>query len=142
MPRLLRVLVPVLAALAVGCGGGGPAGVKVSGRLVHNGKPLSPAPKEDDTVEVALFPDDASQNAVPALYHADGRLEFVGATGGGVPPGPYRVLIRWVPYQGDQEDRFQERFTPAATPLRYTVSADPEQDIVVDVGKRTVTAGK
>ncbi len=126
----------------VGCGGASGSGIKVKGTLVQNGKPLQPAPKEDDTVAIVLSPTDKDQKLEPvsALFnHADGTFEFKGRQNAGVPPGEYRVLLNYVPYQGESNDLFREQFNTDNSTLKYTVTNDKVQEIVIDVGKKTIT---
>jgi len=148
MPRLLKL--PLLALTLVACaacGGGTPpgTGIKVKGTLVQNGKPLQPAPKEDDTMQIVFRPaGQGNLSEFAAIYnHADGTFEFFkGRTANGVEPGDYRLVLSWVPYAGNSDDVFREQFTADNSPLKYTVTTDKLQEIVVDVGKRTVTKGQ
>lgn len=144
MHRICLMLVGFvsLTFMVAGCGDTEQKGVVVHGTLVKNGKPITPAPKDEDNIEIALVPLDKSGNARSAVAeyrNTEGAFTFGGKGSAGVAPGQYKVQLRYIPYHGEQDDRFKEQFTAAATPLKYTVTADAEQHIIIDVGKKTVT---
>ncbi len=109
---------------------------------MHNGKLIAPPPKEDDTVEVSLYPVDPGKKlpgTAAAYNRTDGTFVFGGQAGVGLLPGQYRVLVRYVPYDDSKGDLFGDQFNVRESKLTYTVTEEREQQIVVDVGKRTVT---
>ncbi len=116
-------------------------GIVVKGTLLQNGKPLQPAPKEDDTVTIQFLPPDPKNNpgeTVARYNHADGTFEIKGPVDAGVVPGDYRVSVSFSRYEGG-DDVFNDQFSQEKSTLKYTVTSDKEQEIVIDVGKRTVT---
>ena len=145
MGRLLGSGSLALALIGLpACGSRAPSGtgIKVKGTLVQNGKPIQPAPKEDDTLYIALLPPDPKTNPgenVARYNHADGAFEIKGPVDAGVVPGDYRVVVTYTRYEGGGDDVFKEQFSQENSPLKYKVTEDKEQEIIIDVGKRTVT---
>src|SRR5687768_17109125 len=118
MGRLLAIGSLALAlVLLPACGSRAPSGtgIKVKGTLVQNGKPIQPAPKEDDTLYIAFLPPDPKSNAgenVARYNHADGTFEIKGPVDAGVVPGDYRVVVTYTRYQGGGgDDVFKEQFS-------------------------------
>ena len=144
MTRFLHAAVMLLTIVTLaGCGGASGSAIKVKGTLVQNGKPLQPAPQEDDTVSIVLTPADKNQKLelISAIFnHADGTFEFKGRQNAGVLPGDYRVLVSYVPYKGEGNDVLKDQFSHENSTLKYTVTNDKVQEIVIDVGKRSVTS--
>lgn len=145
MARWLGIGLLALALVIVpGCGSSAPSGtgITLKGTIVNNGKPLQPAPKEEDHVDIQLVSLDAKNKVgeIVARYnHADGTFEIKGPLDAGVVPGDYRVVLSYTVYDGEGDDVFREQFTPANSPLKYTVTNDKDQEIAIDVGKKTVT---
>jgi hypothetical protein len=147
MARLLGFGLLALALVALpACGSKTPSGTRITvkGTLVQNGKPIQPAPKEDDTLYIAFLDPKSNPGENPAYYNiADGTFEIKGPLGAGVVPGEYRVVVTYTRYQGGGgDDVFKEQFSKENSPLKYTVTDDKEQEIVIDVGKRAVTKVK
>lgn len=145
MARMLGLgFLALTLVIPLGCGSSAPSGsgITVKGTLVQNGKPLQPAPKEDDHVAIQLVSPDPKSNVgelVARYNHADGTFEFKGPVDAGVIPGEYRVVLSYTLYEGEGDDVFREQFTPENSPLKYTVTNDKEQEMIIDVGKKTVT---
>ena len=142
MARLLGFGLLAVALLALpACGSKAPTGtgIKVKGTLVQNGKTIQPPPKEDDALYIAFLDPKSNPGESPAYYnHADGTFEIKGPLGAGVVPGEYRVVVTYTRYQGG-DDVLKEQFSKENSPLKYTVTDDKDQEIIIDVGKKAVT---
>lgn len=106
---------PLLLALAVlGCA---PGKVKVTGKVLHNGKPLSVS--KTGYVQVKLIPavePGQPYTSLPTRAADDGTFEFPA-----VMPGRYRIAVE----QFDptpQQDKLQGKFSEKATPLVRTIN--------------------
>jgi hypothetical protein len=133
----LAVLLCLTASIA-GCGG--EKGAKVRGVLLEDGQPLRVAEKEGVILSlVPTQPDPESVKAQPGadFNRADSTFTFVGPGLGLVPPGEYKVCLTVRMREG--EDRFGGAFALDKTPLTYVVTDDPEQEIVIDLTRKTVT---
>ena len=121
----------------VGCA---PSTVTVHGTLHKDGKPYQLVP--DEQVQITFAGE--GTNGVPfsagARVKDDSTFILSGPSNQGIPAGTYRIAIGAQIYGPKNEgDRFNGDFEQAATSLTYTVTADPLQEIVVDVAKKTVT---
>lgn len=84
------VLALAILSIAVtsGCGEKGPELYKVSGRLTHNGAPIS-------EIEVVFLPDDTGQfRESMATTDAEGKFEMMCSSSKGVAPGNHTVYVR------------------------------------------------
>lgn len=133
------VIAACLVAFVSGCGGGTPH-IQVKGALLNNNKAL--AAKESDQLTLAFFgqSQDGKDVYAPATYKwEDGTFVVVGE-GKGIPPGKYKISLLWTAFEGSEDDdRFRGAFSQENTPLEYTVTADPNQEIVIDLSKKSVT---
>jgi len=139
-----------LAALAAGgCGG---AGTKPHGKVVMNGEPFKPDPGQ--TLQISFVGEGASSVSAVAQVNPDGTFTVPGPTNTGIPPGKYHVTVTTMagggpggssPPAGSAApaggDKFEGKYSDATkTPLTCEItSATPE--IVIDVGKGTVSTG-
>jgi hypothetical protein len=73
---------------------------------------------------------------------AEGSFLCDGATGSGIPPGTYRIELH--PASADfppNVDRvFNKEFMGTRSPLKVELSKTNSQNLIVDVGAKTVTA--
>lgn len=131
--RSVWVVACVLLAMmfsAVGCGKSGPKTVRVTGRVLLNGQPLTVTPTEAQLGGVQLRfielgPDGApsgpsfSTNAKP-----DGTFNVLGIGGRGLPPGKYRIAVyQYDPYP---EDKLTGRFSDERSPIVRQIDADTD----------------
>jgi hypothetical protein len=124
--------------LALGCDA---PMVSVNGFVNENGKRYKAV--EGDEVQITFLwkSDGGSEMSAMAVFNnGDGSFKLMGPVGKGVPPGDYRVAIEAHPYPEGGPDRFKNQFNVKNSPLTLTVSNEPVQNIVIDVGTRTVTA--
>jgi hypothetical protein len=134
-------LFAALVWTAVGCGRS--SGAKVTGVLVENGEPLKFGDKERAYLAfVRVQKEKEEKVSLKAHPGADVNLQdatfvFIGPDDGLVSPGEYKVTLRVAPREAP--DRFDDAFNADKTPLSYTVTAEPHQEIIIDVGKKTVT---
>ena len=131
----------VVAALVVGgCGWGG-RGIKVSGQVLQNGKPIRFLPKEEIMVGFSSTATPAGQQVIAGwapISPEDGTFTFSGPSGNGIPAGKYSVVVSSQLYQ-QSHDRFDAVFDPKKPPLIVDVVPDAGQPIIIDVGTRTLT---
>ena len=131
----------VVAALVVGgCGGGG-RGVKVSGQVLQNGKPIRFLPKEEIMVGFSSTATPAGHQVIAGwapISPEDGTFTFSGPSGNGIPAGKYSIVVSSQLYQ-QSHDRFDAVFDPKKPPLIVDVVPDAGQPIIIDVGTRTLT---
>jgi hypothetical protein len=128
------------AGLANGCGRSD--GVIVTGMLQKDGKAYAFGPNEELQISMAgSDPTGKPYNTIANLNTTDGTLTFRGPTGRGVPPGTYKITVSSRLFSGPKKkgDRFSDEFGPENSPLTYTVTTDVPQEIVIDLGKKTVT---
>jgi hypothetical protein len=136
----LASLCCVVAALVVGGCGGGARGVKVSGQVLQNGKPIRFLPKEEIMVGFSSTVTPAGQQVIAgwaSISPEDGTFTFLGPSGNGIPPGKYNVVVNSQLYQ-QSHDRFEGVFDPKKPPLIVDVVPDAGQPIIIDVGTRQV----
>lgn len=117
-----------------GCGSQPEQGAKVTATLQKGGKPYEV--REDEEVLLNLVPEDDAANlrGGNAQYDREKKVFIVPE---GLAPGDYKIVLE--SHNEKYEDRFKEAFSEENTSLRYTVTADKEQAIVIDLGKKTVT---
>ena len=140
MSRSAPFAVVVLAGLFSVAGCSKERGAKITGVLVEDGQPLRLQDKENVSLSMTpLVRDDASNKASPGaeVKRDDSSFVFVGPGLGLVPPGAYKVCLTVRPREGN--DRFDGQFSHENTPLTYTVTDEPKQEIVIDVKKKSVT---
>jgi hypothetical protein len=140
MRNLLRVgwMICVLALPHLGCSS--KSDPRVTGTLIDNGQSVKVA--ENEAVEITFFAaktDAAVNQAIGEFDAATGAFRVRGPEKEGIPPGEYKIAIACSPLDDDSKDRFAGKFTEENTPLRYTVTDHTIQEIVIDVGKKTVT---
>jgi hypothetical protein len=136
----LASLCCVVAALILGGCGGGARGVKVSGQVLQNGKPIRFLPKEEIMVGFSSTVTPAGQQVIAGwapISPEDGTFTFSGPSGNGIPPGKYNVVVNSQLYQ-QSHDRFEGVFDPKKPPLIVDVMPDAGQPIIIDVGTRQV----
>jgi hypothetical protein len=101
---LMNRLLPLLGVLAVGgllagCGGGGPAKVKVTGELLNNGKPLQ---LSNQVMKTLIFhsqdaaPKGKSQTSYAAVVAENGSFEVAE-----IPAGKYLITLELLDGTGD-----------------------------------------
>ncbi|WP_425396061.1 hypothetical protein [Aeoliella sp.] len=117
MKRASLVLVCGLLLMAVGCGGGGPKRVPVSGRVTIDGKPLKYG-------RIFVFPQGV--RASQGILDADGRFELMAyKQGDGVALGTHVVTI-------DAGEILSETDTKWHAPKKYLDPATSELSMVVE----------
>ncbi len=131
-------------ALIVGLAGCGPTVGTLKGKLVKDGAPVAAGGLVGLNFH-PLLPDGTpdSRNAYVAGLNPDGTFEFF-ASGGTLPPGKYRLVIRAAGQDGPpgpaaarpkkSVDRFAGFSTLAESKLTVTVVAG-ENDLVIDLAK-------
>jgi hypothetical protein len=137
------------AVLAAGCGqkgtgAYGKTGARVRGQLVNNGQPVKPQPGEDVIVSFSLpgTTDPLAPRGSSPIDPKDGSFGFASPTGnvGLLPPGQYRVSISsQIGGGGEGKNRYSPTFDLDRTPLVADIGPEPEQNFVIDIGKKTVT---
>ena len=115
-------------------------GAKITGVLVEDGQPLRLMGKEN--VLLSMIPAQKDETSIKASPGAEFKREdssfiFVGPGLGLVPPGEYKICLTVRPREG--ADRFDGQFSQENTPLTYTVTDEPKQELVIDVKKPSVT---
>jgi hypothetical protein len=139
-------LVLIFALCLLGLGGcGGHKGGIVKGTLVL---PPNVKPGETDSLTVLFRPEEGTGESAPAPVNvADMSFSAKGATGKGVAPGKYKLIISLQPYMGSAEaekrrplyDAINNKYDEKNTKLSYDVTNEAQQSIVVDLAKGTVT---
>jgi hypothetical protein len=133
-------VVATLAVLALsGCG----SGVRLRGRVVADGQPVT---VPDGTALTLTFTEAAdgeqAGHSYAALVDPDGAFTCEGPPGAGLPPGRYKVMVSSTATDPAVAAAALKRFPgvsdPKTTPLTYEVNGEREQQIVIDLGKRTV----
>jgi hypothetical protein len=146
-PRLAGTTAFVLlAALVTGCGSKSSptnpylrdvSGVVVKGQVLQNGRPLKVS--KDEVIHVAFISTTDKQVASPSEFKPeDASFVVKGPTGKGLPAGKYKISIASDRYDGG-ENRFQEVFDAAVTPLSAEVGTEEGQTFVIDIATRSVT---
>jgi hypothetical protein len=131
------VLVAVAALLCAGCGSDT---VRVTGRLVKDGRPyaVNVQPPEPDTVAVDFLGTVGDRKFLfPATMQSDGSFAVAGSNGKGIPRGQYRITVLHSGFEGAGGDRFKGRYTAEKTPL--TVDITESTSLTIDLGAGTVT---
>lgn len=114
-------------------------GAHVTGVLVEDGKPVTPTESEEIEMSfVSVQPDAKVSVAIVDFDSSSGAFSVRGPERASIPPGEYKVVVALAPYQEAEKDRFKGAFSEEKTPLRYVVTADSRQDIVVDVKEKTI----
>jgi hypothetical protein len=142
----------LLATLAAsGCEGTS----KPRGRIVKDGQPYKVDPSEDLRVFFYGDGEPGKATVTAADVSPDGSFNVAGPTETGLPMGKYRITVTSTPKAGStgtvtapagfkapaMGDKFELKFKdPANTPLTVEVKSSKTQ-IVIDVGKGTVTIG-
>jgi hypothetical protein len=128
------------ALVVVGCGLGDPKGVKVTGQVLQNGKPIKVLPSEEIMVGFSSEAPEGQHIIVAwaTVLPDDGTFTISGSAGKGIPAGKYRVIASSQIYQKN-EDRFEAVFDEKKPPLIAEVGPEEGQSFVIDVGKRTLT---
>jgi hypothetical protein len=140
-PFNARRRAPVAAALllllaAGGCGGDA---VRVSGKLVKDGKPYTARldGPEPETLSIDFVGGPGGNLLLAASVSADGTFTVPGPTGRGVPRGTYKITVLHSGFLGAGGDRFRGRFAADKTPLSIDIT-EPA-NLVIDLGTGTVT---
>ncbi len=155
--RVLRVLPLALVCVALaGCPGMGAKKVKVTGKIVKNGQPLTlqgPEYEEGGAgIDVTFTPVDASGNvdkerqAFSTRADANGTFVMDG-DGSGIPAGKYKVSLvheagaMEMMQRGDASggDLFGGKFSLQNTPFVFDIQND--QEITLDVGSASGGGG-
>jgi hypothetical protein len=137
----------VAAIAAAGCGKkDDPNLVKVHGRVLQNGKPLTPTPDEMN-IRLMLSPVENKPGAFVGmgLVKPDtGEFTIVrpGGTGReeGLMPGKYLFSLRTdLNADSPKGDRFAGKFDSPKQQIIVDVGNEPLQKFVIDIGSRSVT---
>lgn len=139
MFRTLLLSLTMVTLTLVGCSAGS-KGAKVSGTLMNNGKAYLPPDK--GSANIQFVPAEAGSKLPTCSGSADpttGMFEIAGPEAKQrVLPGKYKVAVT-ATVPGTYKDLFEQAFAGNNTPLTYEVTADPEQKIVIDLAKKTIT---
>jgi len=137
-------LVALVGLVAVGCRGsdGGIQGVNVKGKIVKNGQVI---PMQGDHLTVffvSLGDKDRSIRSMGIYAPADGTFECRGPLHKGIPEGEYRIELwpgraEFPPYR---DNLFNWEFKDEKSPLKFTLTKANAENLLVDVGAKTVTA--
>ena len=128
MLRAFALLCALIGLPLAGCGPGGPATVPVSGKVLHNGQPLTAG-------SVTFVPEAAGQPEPVGSIAADGSYTLATGDQPGAPVGSYKVVVRATvpsnpndPYSLPKSVLPPKYSDPAKTDLRVEVvaSASPE----------------
>jgi hypothetical protein len=136
----LASLCYIASILILGGCGGGVRGVKVSGQVLQNGRPIKFLPKEEISVGFSSTDAPAGQQVIAGwapISPEDGTFTFSGPSGNGIPPGKYNVVVSSQLYQ-QSHDRFEALFDAKKPQLIVDVGPDAGQPIIIDVGTRQV----
>jgi len=138
MRFVLFALVGAGLMLAAGCGG--EKHVKVTGLLLDKGKPFKLKETEEITIQfLAIKPDAQIQNALADFDAETSTFTLHSPIATGIPPGEYKIVVSCTTTDEHARDRFKDAFSEEKTTLRYTVTGDNSQDIVIDVKSKSVT---
>lgn len=128
----------VLTATA-GCGRGvEPTSRRhIEGMLVWQGMPFVHSPQE--LIEVTFLPPAPVADAprLSAFYNPGEEGFDLIVPAEHMPPGIYKIAI--TRRASDRREFFDGVFTETVTPLRYTVTSEPKQSVVIDLNKREVS---
>lgn len=131
----------LIAALGIilslaGCSGSEPL-VEVRGKVHKNGQPLPVkelASGAGGRVMVrfhCLDQDKKDSSPQGAIVKADGTFSVAGATGTGIPPGKYRVEIKWQDPFPMGKDKLDGKFGKENSPVVVDVPSREDIDINV-----------
>ena len=112
--------------------------VVLEGRLTADSQPLDW--KEASPLEVVLRNEKANLS-FSAPVETNGRFTVKGSEGKGIPPGAYQITLRTInlrPGKSVPPPLLKGVTDPASSPLKYDVTADPVQRVVLDIKKQTV----
>jgi hypothetical protein len=138
MARALAVALVLVLGFVVGCGG--KPSVQVRGTLQKDGKSYQFAKDEQVQITISGVGPDGIPFSVPARVKDDGSFVLTGPVNRGLAPGTCKITVSAEIYGPKNDgDRFGGAFSEEKSPLSYVVTADSVQEIVVDVGKKTVT---
>src|SRR5882724_4939168 len=115
------VLSAAVALLATGCSGDT---VRVTGRLVKDGKPYTANLEGAEPETFALDfvgTINGRKLVIPATLNADGTFTVGAAKGSGIPRGQYRITVLHSGFLGAGGDRLKSRFAADKTPLTIDV---------------------
>lgn len=118
----------------IGCGRSGPTTVRVTGRVLLKGQPLSVTPTEAQLGALQLRFIELDPNGVPTgrSYSAnakpDGSFNVLGIGGRGLPPGRYRIAVyQYDPYP---EDKLGGRFSEERSPIVRQIEASGDLGVI------------
>jgi hypothetical protein len=144
--RRVRRTLLVAACCLVGLAGCGGPRLTVEGRLAWNGQTW---PATDQLLLQVILTERAPADgqtpgtSFSARVAADGSFTLTGATGHGIPPGSYVLAVRSTlagPGSGQQQPAWLAALAdPATSPLRWEVTADTSERLVIDLGLKTVS---
>ncbi len=140
--QLLRgfTLIAMLVGLVAltGCGDSGVH--KVRGKLLYNGQPYQLIKDEQLQITFSGKTQDGKSITGGAKFNeADSTFVVEGPKGEGIPPGTYKIGVTSSIYGPKDVNRLGETFEIRNTPLTYQVTEEPDQKIVVDLDKKSVT---
>ena len=143
--RWLVLAVGFVTLLVVGCSGDSstPGGVVLTGKLLHNGQPLKD-PGQPGLLQIELYapppPGTLNPGGLPpetlgATYDfTNGAFTVPGASGKGIQPGKYKVVVRyWQIYDEEAPDFFNNAFTLENTKIERDFTGNAE--VVIDLAK-------
>jgi hypothetical protein len=147
MPAIQRISIRfvapwvVLCALPLGCNSG-IKGVPIKGKVVKNGQVVK-LQAGDTLVMYFVSAEEGRRIRSLAIYKpADGTFECTGPTRQGVPQGKYKIEL--YPSKADAppyvDYLFNGEFKGEKSPLEITCTESNSQNLLVDVGTKTVTA--
>ena len=97
--------------------------------MVRDGKPIVVEPGQWVRMDFFEVNPKVAGESFPADVEANGSFEVPGKEGDGVPPGKYKVVIRWVTFQDRNTDRLQGAFAQDKTPLVYEIEGSKKLTI-------------
>ncbi len=128
--------------LALSCNSDGIRGVPIKGKVVKNGQPI-PLKGGETLVIYFVGTEEGRRVRSLAIYQpADGTFVSNGPTRQGIPLGKQRIELypsqaEYPPYV---DYLFQGQFKGDKSPLEVTLTESNSQNLVIDVGIKTVTA--
>jgi hypothetical protein len=139
LSRSAAALTAAAALFAAGCGGDT---VRVSGRLVKDGKPYTAMldGNEPETFSVDFVGTvNGAKMLFPATIKSDGTFTVGGSNKAGIPRGEYRITVLHSGFLGAGGDRLKTRFAADKTPL--VVEITENTSLTIDLGAGTVAKG-
>ena len=151
VPYLRMAVRGVLCLGALAAGGCG-ANPRPNGKVVMNGAPYKA--ETGQILQITFIGEGASGVSTAAQVNPDGTFTVPGPTNTGIPAGKYSITVTTTASGGPGGsgppaglapaaggDQFQGKYSePTKTPLSCEItSANPE--IIIDVGKGTVSTG-